>query len=275
MNGKLFKKNRKIKLSVVIARYYLDHKKLEYITNKFLENLDSNNYVIEKDIIFVDLKNEDKASKENSKYCWKDKEPYFFDFSAYQEIKKTSDSDLFLYINDTLFIKHPWKVITNKIRNLFQTLASIDDPAAIGIVYPYSEALMIDSKNPNLKHMTTFCFVLNKAANKIFNGIMESLDECMNKEDWVMNKINSNRFISYLLNIHLYGPISPWSWKNNNNFPDNILLSKAISVILEYELNQSILNANGLIIPIPRNFKYLISQKYQTLIGKIKYRKYF
>ena len=51
--------------------------------------------------------------------------------------------------------------------------------------------------------------------------------------------------------------------------------SKAISVILEYELNASILNSNGLIIPILRDYKYLIFQKIQTVIGRIIYRGYF
>ena len=120
-------------------------------------------------------------------------------------------------------------------------------------------------------------FLLNKSANEIFNKNLNSLPKTDSEViEWINDRVNSNLFIDYLMNIHIFGPSSPWRWKRiTSNFPKKTLNSKAISVILEYELNASILNSSGIIIPISRDFKYLIFQKIQSMIGKLIYREYF
>lgn len=274
---KQFKHNKNVNISIVIARYYLSHDKLEKIFKKFIKILNNDAHFTVSNIKFIDLKLETSNIKTKLLFDWKDKEPDFFDFSAYEEIEKNSTIDLFLYLNDTMFIKHPWRVIRKKLKDLLPTISTIQNPAAIGIVYPYSEALIIDNKNPTLEHMTTFCFVLNKSANKIFHSKLESLPREQNlANNWIRKKVDRSLFIEYLLNIHIYGPDSPWKWKKSSyTFSEKTLTRKAISVILEYDLNSSILNSDGLIIPIVRDFKYLIFQKIQSFIGKLIYREYF
>ena len=277
MLPKSYEENSRIKISIVVARYYLSHKKLEKLSRKFLKYFESKDYLNIVNIKFVDLKSESKDLNTKLTFDWKDKEPKFFDFSAYEEMQTNDNSDLFLYINDTLFIKHPWRVIGKRLKSLLPTASSIDNPAAVGIVYPYSEALLIDKTNPSLEHMTTFCFALNRSSNKVFIETLKSLQDSNTKKDeWIKDKINSNLFIKYLMNIHIYGPKSPWRWaKIDDNFLEEKLSSKAISVILEYDLNANILNSNGLIIPISRDLKYFLFQKLQSLIGRVIYREYF
>ena len=265
------------KLSIVVARYYISHARLEKLVSKFIKKLSNRNTMEINYIKFIDLKSETLYNKNKLLFKWMDKEPSFIDFSAYEEIQNDGNQDLFLYINDTIFIKHPWTIIAQQLKSLIPTLSSINHPAAIGIVFPYSEALINDKINPTLDHMTTFCFVLNKSANKILDEKLNSLPRSESMvTDWINQKISSNLFIEYLMKIHLFGPDSPWKWKGvDKNLSKKTMNRKAISVILEYELNASILNSNGLIIPILRDYKYLIFQKIQTVIGRIIYRGYF
>ena len=277
MSIKPYERNDNIKISLVVARYYLPHIKLEKLILKFIKKFVNKNFIDVKNIKFIDLKSETADLKNLLSFEWMDKEPNFFDFSAYQEIQIDDNQDLFLYINDTIFIKHPWKLIGQKLKSLIPTLSVIENPSAIGIVYPYTEALTIDKVNPTMEHITTFCFLLNKSANEIFNKKLNSLPKTDSEvSDWIYDKINSNLFIDYIMNIHIFGPSSHWRWKRiTSNFSKKTLYSKAISVILEYELNASILNSNGIIIPISRDYKYLIFQKIQSMIGKLMYREYF
>jgi len=277
MSIKPYERNDNIKISLVVARYYLPHIKLEKLISKFIKKFINKNFIDVKNIKFIDLRSETVDLKNLLSFEWMDKEPDFLDFSAYQEIKIDGKQDLFLYINDTIFIKHPWKLIGQKLKSLIPTLSVIENPSAIGIVYPYSEALTIDKVNPTMKHITTFCFLLNKSANEIFKGKLNSLPKTESGViEWINDRVNSNLFVDYLMNIHIFGPISPWRWKRGNtNFSKKTLHAKAISVILEYELNASILNSSGIIIPISRDFKYLIFQKIQSMIGKLIYREYF
>ena len=271
-------KKNNITISIVIARYYINHAKLEKLVNVFLSSLNKN-VEIEK-INFIDLNS--KASKNKNSvlvYNWIKIEPTFFDFSAFVEMDSSSDSDLYLYINDTVFIRHPWKVIAKNIMKTLNTINSLNFPVASGLVYPYSEVLINDTENPSLQHITTHCFILNKEANVIFKNLLSFLPD---KEDddkitaWIESKVSSSAFIDFMLNIHLYGPISPWTWnKKEKTVSKKVLNGKAVSVILEYSLNNEILNSNGLIIPIPRDFKYNFYQKVQSLLGRFYYNAYF
>jgi hypothetical protein len=268
---------QKKKISVVVGRYYIDHNKLETLISSFLKLLNPDNKYIIDNLKFVDLKYSELDIKNNLKFNWISKNPIFFDFSAFKEIERSNNTVLYIYINDTLFIKHPWRIIGKQFSERIDTASLLENSAAVGIVYPYSEALINDRSNLTLQHMTTFCFALNTCSNNIFHNLLNSLPESESKSDeWINNEIQSNLFLKYLMNIHIYGPKSPWSWKRaNNNFTESALSGKAIAVILEYDLNAKILNSNGLIIPISRDLKYSLFQKIQSIIGRFLYKEYF
>tara|TARA_B100000886_G_C20337868_1_gene455351 strand:- start:602 stop:931 length:330 start_codon:yes stop_codon:yes gene_type:complete len=107
MSIKPYKRNDNIKISLVVARYYLPHIKLEKLISKFIKKFVNKNFIDVKNIKIIDLKSETSDLKNLLSFEWMEKEPNFFDFSAYQEIQIDDNQDLFLYINDTIFIRHP------------------------------------------------------------------------------------------------------------------------------------------------------------------------
>ena len=58
MSIKPYERNRNIKISLVVARYYLPHIKLEKLISKFIKKFVNKNLIDVKNIKFIDLKSE-------------------------------------------------------------------------------------------------------------------------------------------------------------------------------------------------------------------------
>ena len=71
--------------------------------------------------------------------------------------------------------------------------------------------------------------------------------------------------------MHLFGPVSPWSWKGRLNpaTPDGLILRKAVTVAFEYLLSEEILHRQGLVMPINYGLKYRLGAKANVLFSRI------
>jgi hypothetical protein len=193
------------------------------------------------------------ASAEN----WLVGEGHFLDISAYALACDSLPDDLPLYLvfNDTLFTKHPWRLISKRLAGIRDSIASFPAPAASAEVHPTTDLLIIDSHNPARHHLSTFCLLLNNGGFKIFQRLLNELPSSSSSEvvkDWIDTRLVVYPSLSALLHVHLYGPRTPWSWKQN---APALLQRKAVTVIFEYELTVKLLAA-GIGVPFNRDLGY-------------------
>jgi len=265
-----------LKLKVVIGRYYIDPAKLESLVDKFLNLANLNHRVVEKK--FVNLKKEDRTP--NNSEEWITKSSPYFDFSAYQELEvhPSDESYLYLVINDTLFVRHPYRYISAFLRDNLDIMGQIDVPAAMGIVYPYNEVIARIDGVPVIDHITTYCFALNSKAAHEFQDLLAVLPAAEAKKDqlaWILNYSSHNAVVKLLVDIHLGAVKTSSSYKNGQSLSESQYIGKAISVILEYALSRRILMQGGLLLPIERGLAYRVEMLLRTSFSKIRHGEYY
>lgn len=199
----------------------------------------------------------------------------FLDISAYASaVDVVGSHDLYVVLNDTLFTKHPWRPMAQRLRALIPSLVTIDEPAAAGEVHPSTDLLMVDTRNPTRRHLSTFCFLLNRAGFETLQGLTRQLpadDSSSAVRAWLDDLCAAHTPLKHLLHVHLFGPVSPWSWKGRLNpaTPDGLILRKAVTVAFEYLLSEEILHRQGLVMPINYGLKYRLGAKANVLFSRI------
>lgn len=199
------------------------------------------------------------------------------DFSAYSAPNTSNSADIYIYYNDTLFIKHPWKLLANRMSKLLSTVKTANFSMGLGVIHPTTPFLMKDENNPYRRHMQTFCFALNQDAQDEFKKILTAIpvDRSADLSDWIKKVITKYPVLAKLLHIHLFSPNNPWSWQPLNSSllnenKESLLLKKAISVALEYELSATIINENGIILPLNWDDKYRLHIKLASFYSKFR-----
>ncbi|MEQ1592329.1 MAG: hypothetical protein ABL892_08075 [Thiobacillaceae bacterium] len=208
---------------------------------------------------------------------WIECSSQYLDISAYVcGMASVEDADLHLFFNDTLFIKHPWRLIAKRLRATLQSLAAVVEPAAAGEIHPSTDLLLFDPRNPTRRHMSTFCFLLNRAGFAVFKEVAATLPiEGSNGQirDWLEEHARNNAALKHLLHVHLTGPESPWSWKSVfiNRIPEDLVLRKAVTVTFEYLLSEQLLQRGGFIMPINFRLSYRLQAKIAAFFGRFRH----
>ncbi|SDP57228.1 hypothetical protein SAMN04488595_11236 [Ralstonia sp. 25mfcol4.1] len=199
----------------------------------------------------------------------------FFDISAYASaLDIAGDHDLYVVLNDTLFTKHAWRPLAQRLSALMPSLAAVDEPAAAGEVHPSTDLLMVDARNPTRRHLSTFCFLLNRAGFETMWDLSRQLPsdaESGTVRAWLDQLCSAHTPLKHLLHVHLFGPVSPWSWKGrlNPSTPEDLILRKAVTVAFEYLLSETLLQRQGLVMPVNYGFKYRLGAKANVLLSRI------
>lgn len=185
----------------------------------------------------------------------------YLDISAYSAAAfQPDDADLFVIFNDTLFIKHPWRLIARRMSGQLANLAATSAPGAVGIVDPSTHLLILDGSNPTRRHMSTFCFVLNRAGLALFNSVLTELPLSdateRTEQDWLEAQMGRHSALRHVLHVHLTGPANPHSWSALKSANADLLLRKAVTVVFEYRLTQALLEAGGMIVPVNIGWRY-------------------
>lgn len=243
-------------IGVIGACWYLEPERFLTLTDRFLRNSIGSGHLERR---FVSMKKSflKQDSKGGDAIAWLFSEGPFLDISAYALACATLPENLSLYLvfNDTLFTKHPWRLISHRLAGVRDSVASFSAPAASAEIHPSTDLLLIDSHNPSRRHLSTFCLLLNNAGFQIFRQLLGRLPSSSDSEvvqNWIRERIGEYPVLRSLLHVHLYGPRSPWSWKHN---APALLDRKAVTVIFEYILTVELL-ARGLGIPINQGFGY-------------------
>lgn len=190
----------------------------------------------------------------------------FLDISAFAvgAASLPNDLPLYLILNDTLFERHAWRLISRRLAQVRDSLAAFPSAAAAGEVHPSTDLLMLDVQNLTRSHLSTFCLLLNNAGFQLFRELLSELPNSVDTDavdSWIESQQAAYPALRPLLHVHLYGPTSPWSWKGGA-VPDDegILRRKAVTVIFEYLFTVRLLT-QGVGIPINQGLAYRLKAR--------------
>lgn len=250
---------------VTIAQYYLDDKSLKQSLAALNSLFAASNmrmvpriFDMRSTVTQIDI----AASEQRLPYP-------FFDMSAYQQgVQHAGEYELAVFLNDTLFVKHPWKLMATKLLALMPLVEALPVPCAAGAVHPSTDILMVDQHNLTRKHLSTFLFATNRQGTEHFRQLTEALS---NPEDelgrsWLRTQSKRHPGLAVLLQIHLGKTGNPWSWHGMAVHSNSTLLHrKSITVALEYLFTQRLLAAGGCVLPINIGIGF----KLKTLVSRL------
>lgn len=241
---------------IIVVQYYLSEEVIRKKIKFLVKNL-TKKYEVKFNIF--DIKNC------NSRYL---------DISGYSELLNIYESeDGVILLNDTVFMKHPWGLISERINILIDLVMNIKIPAFCGVVNDNTGLKIVDENNVLGSHLSTFLIIFNKIASHKILNLFKSLPhyDDLSIENWIKNSISRYPVLSILLDIHLGSVKNPWSWlPKNQSVKSNLLNRKKITVIFEYILSSQIINCGGCIIPINYDLKYKFYRFISYHIYKIR-----
>lgn len=186
----------------------------------------------------------------------------FLDISAYALACAALPSNLPLYLifNDTLFTRHPWRLISRRFGGLRENLITIPMPAAAAEIHPSTGLALVDAHNATRRHLSTFCLLLNNSAFQLFNRLLTELPTSGDSDivlAWIEDRVTAYPALRALLHVHLFGPRTPWSWRQNDA---KLFHRKAVTVVFEYIFTVELL-ACGVGMPVNHDILYRFRAK--------------
>ena len=263
----LLNKPHSHELSVIGANWYVDKSAFIRKSQIFLRLIDGRASIR---CFFISMKDVKSLPPDDQgvqvAYQWKPATGAFLDISAYMDGAKSLDraSKCYLIFNDTLFTKHPWKLIGRRLSTMRESISEFPHPAAAGIVHPTTGLLLLDQSNPTRQHLSTFCMMLNAAGYELFVDHLNRLPNSNNRdevEEWIAEKIDTYPAIRALLHVHLLGPRTIWSWKLHGS---NLFQRKAVTVIFEYLFSVDLVR-QGFAMPVNYDIMFKLSARASRL----------
>jgi len=205
---------------------------------------------------------------------WLTSQGEFLDMSAYgTAVAGPADDRITVFINDTLFLRHPWRLMAARIGKLLPSLADAPYPAAAGEIHPTTDTMYTDQCNPQRRHLSTFCFAVNGKALRIFQEVIRDTPcdgSSTSIRRWIDRQVKDYPALEKLLHIHLFGPDSFWTWqpKTRGKVDQSLLLRKAVTVIMEYRFSADLIRAGGMIMPVNIGLRYRVSKRLARMAGR-------
>ena len=248
-------------VGVVGACWYLPPERFASSTNQFLERALGH---CETERRFVAMKgvSPDPDRQASAGLQWLTGHGPFLDISAYATGCAALPGNLSLYMvfNDTLFARHAWRLISRRLSTVRDSLATYPDPAAAAEVHPSTDLLLDDPHNSNRRHLSTFCLLLNNRAFHTLRRLLSALpssEDPVGIQEWIDARMAAYPALKALLHVHLFGPRSPWSWKQD---APAVVQRKAVTVIFEYMFTAELLTA-GIGMPINLGLGYRVRSR--------------
>jgi hypothetical protein len=248
-----------MKIGLVVVQYYLDDAALGRRVAALRRVLSLHG--IEFHEVRVDLAGALGASKYP-----------FLDISGYREGLMKLDSGIpTVLLNDTLFIKHPWRNYVREIGRLTPLAAAREFPCAVGAVNKTLDLVVLDRKNPAREHLSTFLMALNVPARVLFESRCAELPGEGDRfgEAWLTRLLDDNPTLRLLMEIHFAQELSPWRWHGMQSGPSRDLVNrKKASVAFEYLLSSTLLGAGGMILPINVHTRRKLRQQVEMTLRR-------
>lgn len=253
------------RIHAVCARYYLPRTDCAARCSEFVRTLIGN----ERRTASVDLVDmrDGPGTDSSSNTVWMDGRGRYLDMSAFAKAPPAAgQSSLVAMFNDTLFIKHPWRLIARRLHRWLDVLAASGQPAMAGVVHPSTDLLILDTHNPNRQHLSTFCFVANRPAFVLIRELLNTLplhaeEQAPESVDraWLEDAMQCYPVLRHLLHAHCLGPDNPLTWRPSAATVSvglDLRTRKAVTVAVEYAITARVLKQQGMIVPINVDFRY-------------------
>lgn len=205
----------------------------------------------------------------------------FNDFSAYiaacrdlveqQEIRKRGTA--YIFINDTLFARHPGRLLLRLLRRVVPTVSRSEAPLLCGKADSYRVLLQTSPFSPGLdRYVSTFLFGTNGPGIELLHGLFTSEEtrDMMRGAAQFHSESIPPKFVALLRHNFLSGdPLLSWHGINGSND----IGRKAVCVLLEHLMSARFFEA-GFIMPINyspmRNALVLSAYQIRKLASRFK-----
>jgi hypothetical protein len=250
-----------MRVSLVVVQFYVADAKLERLVSMFCGILAGRG--VEADVIRVDIR--PRSEEAEPRYR-------FLDISGYCEglSKAGSDSSVVL-LNDTFFLKHPWRNYTKSLAAVLRPLSAIDVPCAAGAVFPTQNLVLIDEYNPTRRHVCTFLVAMNPAGRAVFDRLAARLPatDADLGQQWLSSVLSEHRALALIFLLHFSREPNPWAWGGLEYVADErLILRKKVAVTFEYLLSCEILEAGGLLMPINGGTRQWLAEQFERLVRR-------
>ena len=236
-------------LCIIGVRYYLSAARFERVITKLHATFREHFHHI--DVLVYDLEGAVK-SLEARRYSYRDVNGYWFDMSGFKmSVNDQTPADGYLYFNDTLFKKHPSEFFINRMVSLSPLVVFRTEPSIAGEVNPSTDIVFDEVNQHAGKHVSTHFFLLNKQSNSVFVELLCALPETHQVGDWLESLNNTFPRLKAILEVSVFGPQNPWSWKREmGSIQKSVLERKSVTIAVEHMLSARVIEAGGCLIPI-------------------------
>jgi hypothetical protein len=236
------------KAVVVVVTYYLPVKVSLKLTKNIAKTIFGDEWDLE--YMIIKLAGGDRSS-DNVSDC-KNVEKFesnddSMDMAGYElALNKAPVGVVYLMINDTIFNKHPYRMISLRLRKIVNLISECPTPCVGGVINPSTDVLF-NEMSPK-KHVSTFLMMLNKkGADAVKNEFLHNKSHGANGDEF-----ENYQQSDLLVWIHLNAPRNPWSWnvKESLKKDSDLLRKKSKAVVLEQAITDAIFNKGGMVVPI-------------------------
>jgi len=262
-------------IAAIGACYYTTPREMAKLSAQFLRSLLPSGYSAQTHLVAM-RPGENLPTAEGTSVSWARSSGNYLDISAYYTgALAAGKHDAYVLFNDTLFTKHAWRQMGARMRPMVNSLRAVRAPAAAGEIHPTTDLILEDSRNPARRHLSTFGCMLNEEAFQLFKKIVANLPEAGTDQamrDWLHDQSSAHTPLKHLLNIHVLGPANPWTWKGKlkGGIPENLLLRKAIGVVIEYLFSEQVLRNGGFVMPVNSGLKYRLHSKAAEIRARLR-----
>jgi len=256
-------------LCIIAVRYYLTSEQFEKRITQIDQSFRRKFEII--NVLSYDL--EGAASSSGARaYPGQKVEGQWLDMSGFKmSISDQPDTDAYLYLNDTLFTKHPAAFFTSRLCSLSPLIASLDDAAIGGEIDPSTDVVFDELNQRVSMHASTYFFLLNKKANEILCDILNHLPDNDSYDYWINSQYRTYPRLKNILNICLNSPDNPWSWGGVGRLKSAELHKrKSVTIAVEHILSARIIMEGGYLVPINYGLNSKIMRWFNTGVNWLR-----
>jgi hypothetical protein len=147
------------------------------------------------------------------------------------------DRAIFVFLNDTLLLKHPSRTLLSMLHDCFPTLRSSRLPVLVGRTHPYRGLLQTSPISFGLdKYVSTFMFAVNRSGLELMRRTLargERHIDITNEKSCGITDVPLK--LSEFIRIHVSAAQSANSWKGNRG--GAAALRKSAAVLFEQLLS--------------------------------------
>lgn len=178
-----------------------------------------------------------------------------------------------LMVNDTYFVKHPWRSYTKSLAKVLKPLASLDSPCAAGAVFPTQNLLLLDHHNLTRRHVCTFMVAFNAQGREVMEALASSLPGPgqVEVQRWLEVQTARHRALELMCSLHFAQIPNPWRWPGLAGHPSvELVQRKFVTVAFEYMLSVALLQAGGMVLPINVGSRQWFAEQLERLLLRIR-----